>query len=1132
MSPPAGDEPLGGPSDGAERAEEIFFEALERPRSERRELVAARCRGDPELEREVVSLLDAHEQTGPLDRLQGDLARWGEELLEGSAAGLPVAPEETPPDDAPGEGLSRLGRYEILDRLGSGGMAEVFRAHDPRLGRTVAVKVIGRRLGRRPEALERFEQEARAASALSHPNVITIHDFGEQDGHPFLVMELVDGESLRDRLEARPDEGLAVGAIVRLGTQLADGLTAAHAAGVVHRDLKPENVLIDRRGTARILDFGLAVFQVLEPPATPGPAGDEGSTPGPVVGTVGYTAPEVLRGAGADHRADQFALGAILYEMATGRSAFPWDSVQEGLAATLRGEPTPVAELRSDLPDELAGIIERCLARHPEDRYPETGEILGVFEAFVAARGSRAAPGRGRVRSVPAPTTPLVDRAEEMRRLRKLLPKTPARLVTLTGTGGSGKTRLAIEAARTLEPEFPGGVFFVPLAGIRDSDLVLPTVAAGVGGSEAGAVELTSLLASLADAEGPLLLVLDNFEHVIDAAPRIVDLLEACPELTVLATSRERLNVRAEHALPVEPLALPPVEARSGAPSRAEPLGDLSEIPAVALFVERARASRPDFRLTEDNAPAVAELCRRLEGLPLALELAAARVRTLSPGAMLRRLEDRMGLLSGGPRDLPARQRTLRAALDWSHDLLDETERKAFRRLAVFSGGFTLEAAEAVVDPFGALERPVVDLVDSLHGQSLLQGGGLDPEPRFSMLETVREYAAEHLRAHGEPERTRKAHAAYFLVLAEEAGTSFDRGYGSEWLERFRAEEANFRAALDWLIANDHAAWGFRMAQGLFHFWELGESFSEGRRRFDELLALPSARALPRARANALFGAGVLAASQRDHACGVEHHRRALDLYRELDDPRGQAVVLNGLGIQFTDLRRYDEARACYDEALGLWEDLGESHGAAASLSNFAYVLRNQGELARSRELYQDAAAMFERLGDPAGAAWETSHEADVARAQNRPEAARLYRRALERFRELEEPWGIGSTLVDLGRLAQEEGRPDEAGASYREALGNFSRVGHQRGVARVLEALATLAAQREDHPRVLWLAGAAERLRERLGRPPTDPDLERALDAAVAEAYERTGVVEGEAARRRGREQPLEELVQTLTAE
>lgn len=1130
MSPPAGDDPVPRPSgDGApaERAEEIFFEALERPRRERRKLVAARCRGEPELEHEVLSLLDAHERTGPLDRLQGDLARWGEELLENGEAGISTLRDEPPPDDAAGRRLSRLGRYEILDRLGSGGMAEVFRAHDPRLGRTVAVKVIGRRLGRLPEALERFEQEARAASALSHPNVITIHDFGEQDGHPFLVMELVDGESLRDRLGAHPGEGLPVDTIVRLGTQLADGLTAAHEAGVVHRDLKPENVLIDRRGTARILDFGLAVFQVLEPPATPEPEEDEGSAPGPVIGTVGYTAPEVLRGAGADHRADQFALGAILYEMATGRSAFPTGSVPDGLAATLRDEPIPVGELRSELPRGLVRIIEHCLAKRPQDRYPETGEVLAAFETLEAARERRTTSGRDAVRSVPTPTTPLVGRAEEMRRLRKLIPKPHVRLVTLTGTGGSGKTRLAIEAARALETEFSGGVFFVPLSAIRDPELVLPTVAAGVGGSEAGAMELTTLLGSLTDARGPLLLVLDNFEHVIEAAPHVVDLLEACPDFTVLATSRERLNVRAEHALWVEPLGLPP----AGAPSGAEALGVLAETPAVALFVDRAQAARSDFRLTADNAPAIAELCRRLEGLPLALELAAARIRTLAPGAMLRRLEDRMGLLTGGPRDLPARQRTLRATLDWSHELLDETERKAFRRLAAFSGGFTLEAAEAVVDPFGGLERPVIDLVESLHGQSLLQGGGVDPEPRFSMLETIREYAAEHLRAHGELERTRKAHAAYFLVLAEEAGAAFDRGWGSEWLERFRTEEANFRAALDWLIANDHAAWGFRMAQGLFHFWELGESFSEGRRRFDQLLALPSARALPGARANALFGAGVLAASQRDHARGVEHHRRALELYRDLDDPRGQAVALNGLGIQFTDLRRYDEARACYDEALGLWESLGESHGAAASLSNFAYVLRNQGELERSRELYQDAAAMFERLGDPAGAAWEISHEADVARAQNLPEAARLYRRALERFRELEESWGIGSTLVDLGRLAQEEGDLDEAGVSYREALGHFARVGHQRGVARVLEALATLAGQTEDHPRVLWLAGAAERLRERLGRPPTDPELARALDAAVAEAYERVGVVEGDEARRRGREQPPGELVGTLTS-
>jgi len=1138
--------------DRIDRAEEIFFEALERKRSERPELVAARCGGDGALEREVLSLLEAHEQTGPLDRLQADLAQWSESLIQEEPASAVELPFE------PG---ARLGRYEILERLGAGGMAVVWRARDPRLGRTVAIKMVGHRIARSGQDLfARFEQEARATSALSHPNLITVHDFGEQDGHPFLVMELVEGESLRERLGAP----LPAGEIVRLGAQIADGLAAAHDAGVVHRDLKPENVLVDRRGTVRILDFGLAVFRALErqPPDEEGVtdvadsarsdgSGETGETggrraSGPIFGTVGYAAPEVLRGEASDHRADQFALGAILFEMATGTSAFPADDLARGLAATLDHEPTPVAERRGDLPAPLAAVIDRCLAKRPAERYAETAEILHTLRALDTAgrpgseRSGGAAPGRGRG-SLPAPTTPLHGRAREIHRIRGLILEPAVRMVTLTGVGGSGKTRLAIEAARALAADFPGGVAFVPLAGLQEAELVLPTVAGAAGCVEGGELEgLAALRAGLARTGEPILLVLDNFEHLMDAAPTLAELLEQCPEATLLVTSRELLHLRAEHGVEVRPLTVPPPEGDV----TPEALGDNA---AVALFVERARASQAEFRLTEGNAADVAELCRRLDGLPLALELAAARVRTLTIRSMVGRLADRMGLLTGGPRDLPPRQRTLAATLGWSHGLLDEPEQQAFRRLSVFADGFTLEAAEAVVDPFGGLDRPVVDLIESLHDKSLVQrsADGAE-EPRFALLETIREYAAEHLEHWDEVAPTRRAHAAYFLVLAEEAGAAFGEGRGPAWLDRYQAEAANFRAALDWLIETDDATWGMRMAQGLFPFWELGEGLSEGSRRYERLLALPSASepTTPRGpvgvplRAKAAFNAGVLAAGQGHATRGLELHRQSLEAYRRLGDRRGQAVALNGLGIQLTGLARYDEARACYDEAMELWRELGESHGAAASLSNFAFVLRNQGELERSRRLYRQAAAMFERLGDPVGAAWEISHEADVALdqrdrpeggAEEREEAAQLYRAALARFREIEEPWGIGSALVDLGALAQEAGDLETADDSYREALEMFCRVGHQRGVARVLEALAVLAGERGDHPEVLRLAGAVERLRERLGRPPSDPGLEKALDVAVAGAYDRVGSVEGENARRGGREQPIERLLETL---
>lgn len=1100
-----------------ERAEEVFFAALDRAEAERAGFVAARCQGDSELERTVVSLLMAYEQTGPFDRLQGEFVRVREELLGAGEAGG-TAPDVSPDELVVSPGM-RLGRYEIRGRLGSGGMGEVFRAYDPRLERSVALKVIGRRLEADSEMLERFQLEARTASALAHPNIITVYDFGEQAGHPFLVMELVDGESLRSRL----DTPLPVDEILRLSIQLADGLAAAHGAGVVHRDLKPENIVIDPGGTVRILDFGLAFFRAMGSRSHESfSSGGRTYSFGPAVGTVGYIAPEVLCGHGADHRSDQFALGAILYEMATGRSPFGRETVPAGLVATLRDDPTPVRKLREDVPGGLVEIIERCLAKRPTERYLQTAEILTALRTASTGK-PRPKSQRG---SLPTPITPLYGRREEIHQLQSLIVDDHVRLVTLSGVGGSGKTRLAVEAARQLTPEFPGGVVFVPLAGIQDPGLVVPTIAAAAGGTEAGGLEPPDLLAVLSEAEGPALLVLDNFEHVIEAGPHVGNLLEACPDVTVMVTSREVLHLRAEHDFAVAPLGLPSSAA-------AVKLEELDESPAVALFVGRARAAKADFRLTEDNAPDVVELCHRLEGLPLALELAAARIRTLSPRAMLQRLENRMGLLTGGPRDLPARQRTLRAALDWSHDLLDELEKRAFRRLAAFSGGFTLEAAEAVVDPFDRLERDVVDLVESLHDQSLLQRlPDADEEPRFRMIETIREYAAELLMESDEEAPTRQAQAAYFLVVAEAAEADFNRGRGSDWLDRFRADEANFRVALDWLIETDKADWGLRIALGLFHFWELGESFSEGQQRFDRLLALPSARELEQTRAKSLFSAGVLAGNQRDLERARGFQRRSLELYRRLGDRRGQAVALNGLGILLTDQGRYDEARACYEECLELWEELGESHGAAASLSNFAFVLRSQGELERSRGLYQEAAAMFERLGDPVGAAWETSHEADVVRAQNgqtEAEAARLYERALKRFRELEEPWGVGSTLVDLGGLAQNAGDLDEAESSYREALEIFHRVGHQRGVARVLEALATLAGERDDPTQVLRLAAAARRLRERLGRPPTDPVLEVALDAAVARASQRLGGAEAEAELRRGEAEPMERLVASI---
>ncbi len=1022
----------------------------------------------------------------------------------------PGAP--SPPRFTPG---AMLGRYEIRDHLGAGGMGEVYRAFDPRLRREVAIKVISRRIRDEPEALRRFEQEARAASALNHPNIVTVHDIGEQEAFPYIVMELVDGDSLR----SQTDEPFPVERIVRVGSQLAAALAAAHERGVVHRDLKPENVVLTPKGVAKILDFGVAQFQ---------PVGLDGqSLPtlgAGLVGTVGYIAPEALQGRPVDHRADQFALGAILYELATGRPCFRRSSAAETLQATLRYEPEPLAGRRPDLPPAFLRLVERCLAKDPADRYPSTWALHEALATLSV--GSLPRPRRP-IAALPTPPNPLIGREDELSQIQNLIREARVRLLTVSGPGGCGKTRLVTEAARQLEPSFPGGVLFVSLAALADPELVAPTIARAVGGTEAGSDrELKDLFVELVAEAGRILLVLDNFEQVIDAAQVVGKLLAGCPELRVLVTSREVLRLQAEHDFPLRPLAVPPFDQPT-------PVEELEQFPAVALFVDRARAADPSFALTPQNAGAVSELCARLDGLPLALELAAVRVRALTPVAMLDRLESRLKLLTGGPRDLPDRQRTLRQAIDWSHELLEPVEQVGFERLAVFAGGFTLEAAEAVVDPFGRLEREVVGIVGSLVDKSLLvRSADTTGEPRFSLLETVREYALEKLAASADAAGVRQAHAAYFMVLAQDAEVTERDRTATEWKGRLTQERDNFRAALDWLLAQDNAEWGLQIVQGLYRSWERGEDIAEGRRRLDQMLALPTAQAPTASRAKALWFAGSLAMHQRDLERALGLFRESEGTYRGLDDRRGQVTSLNVLAITLTDLGRTDEARACCESCLELWRELGDSAGYARTLANYASLLRLDGELDRARQLHREAGSIFERAGDRLGAAWEVSHEGDIAlRLGDAAAATALYERALAAFRELDDPGGVASALGDLGDVARTEGSLDRAGELYRQALDTWAALGHRRPAARAIEALAVTAERQGRPERALILAAAAGALRRSTGSR-TPEELTDALEGAVVRARAELDAETAAAAWRRGARLSFDRAVQAGAGE
>jgi tetratricopeptide (TPR) repeat protein len=528
----------------------------------------------------------------------------------------------------------------------------------------------------------------------------------------------------------------------------------------------------------------------------------------------------------------------------------------------------------------------------------------------------------------------------------------------------------------------------------------------------------------------------------------------------------------------------------------------LSQYPAVALFIQRARAVKPDFELNRENATTVAEICARLDGLPLAIELAAARVKVLSPSSMLTRLASRLQLLTGGARDMPRRQQTLRAAIDWSYDLLTAAEQKLFQRLSVFVGGCTLEGAEAVCNTKGDLNLDLLDCMASLVDKSLAQE--VEPakgESRFVMLETIREYALEKLEASGEQPLTKRAHAAYCLVLAEEAATDQRGAEATEWTEHFAREHDNFRAGLDWLTGTGDADWGLRLGTALFRFWEIREYFAEGRDQLNKLLKLAGAAGPTKARARALFAAGVLAHEQGDYASADNLLNESQDIALQLGDKKAVAVSLNALAVIARDRSDVARAHILFEATLDLWRELGDQKAVARALSNLANVLKLQGDYDRARALHVECLSIFQELGDRAGVAWSLNYQWDVARDHGDTATARtLYEQGLEIFRELSDRWGVAGTLADLGSLARGQGNYSSARSLYGESIKLFQELDHKRGVARLLECSACLAAAQLEAERSLRLAGASAALRQNIGAPLTPAEqarLEASLQAA-----------------------------------
>ncbi|HEX2884536.1 MAG TPA: adenylate/guanylate cyclase domain-containing protein [Candidatus Limnocylindria bacterium] len=712
--------------------------------------------------------------------------------------------------------------------------------------------------------------------------------------------------------------------------------------------------------------------------------------------------------------------GQVLVSAAT--RALLGDTLPDGVSLLALGRH----RLRDlDLPEDLAQLV-----------------IEGLQADFPPLRTLDHTPN-----NLPSQATSFLGRHREIAEIVARLAST--RLLTLTGPGGTGKTRLSLRAAAAAVDRFPDGVYFVPLGDITQLELVLPTIAHELGlPDRGGARPLERLATHLADRQ--VLIVLDNFEQVLGAARDVAELMSVAPRLGVLVTSRAPLHVYGEQEYPVPPLDVPDPRALPSAEA-------VGRYESVALFVERARAALPTFRLTDDNAAAVAEICVRLDGLPLAIELAAARIKLLSPQSMLERLGHRLSLLAGGARDLPTRQQTLRGAIEWSFDLLDEGDRRLFAAFATFVGGAAFDAIESVCRDD---DYDVFECLASLVDKSLVRRlDGASGEPRFTMLETIREYAAERLDESGRSDEVRALHAAWYVDLAERAAEVIMGPDKRAWLDRLDEEHGNLRAALDWAMGRADVETAMRLVSALWRFWQMRGHLAEGLDRARAALALPGAEQYPECQARALDAAGGLAYWMGDGEMAASFYERELELQRALGNRSGEAWALYSLS--FTDMYWGSVVDGKFDPA----------------------------KLERARERIREAVRLYRDIGDAVGTALALWGEANVlwslAPPVDSPEFAEVERRAVEAremFDRIGDSFMVGWATYTVALTTLRRGLHDRSEELLAEALRIFHDAGDVTGYVLVLDGFAYLALLRGDRQRAARLSGAVAVLEQRTG--------------------------------------------------
>jgi predicted ATPase len=977
------------------------------------------------------------------------------------------------------------GRYRLDRELGAGGMATVYLAEDLRHHRQVAIKVL------RPElsaALgpERFLREITTTANLRHPGILPLYDSGEAGSFLYYVMPYVEGESLRGRLER--DKQLPIDEALRIADQVADALHYAHGRGVIHRDIKPENILLEN-GRAVVADFGIAH-------AVSASGTDRLTSTGLSLGTPHYMSPEQSSGEPVDGRSDLYALGCLLYEMLAGSPPFTGPNPMAIMARHLLDPVPPVSTVRPTVGPHVTAAIERALAKSPADRFATLAEWREAIQQATAGPAAPSAQAPPIHKPPPEPATPLLGREAVLTAAAERLGE-GARVLTVTGVGGTGKTRLAIELFRRLQGEYSGGAAFVSLASVTSPAEVMPTVSTTLDIPEAhGRSALEAIATVIGDR--PVLLVLDNLEQVVEAATDIAALVARCPGLHVIATSRRPLKIGAEAELALQPLELPAPGARE--------TDELLRCPSVALFVQRAEKVKPGFALGPSNAEAIAGICRSLDGLPLALELAAARVRILEPAVLLQRLDHALDLLTSGDRDLPLRQRTLRATISWSYSLLDEAEQRLLRRLSVFHEGWTLDAVEQVC--YADEERwQAVNGMESLAEKGLVRVIG-DWE-RYALLETIRAFAAEQLHAGGEVDGVRDAHARYFLEFGRGVDEGI-RGQGQlDAMHRAHTENANLNAAIQWLITRARAGDPAALEHGLLlagycnWFWHMAGLHLTARTIVDVLLALAADRPPTLGWALALFTSQMVCTVTGQLEQGLREASAALEAGRVLGESRVIAEAYMFLGYIHLSSGHLEETRASLDQAIAASDAGGHEFIGALARTIQGLCLFFSGDLEAGVALVEEARRVQVRNGDYEGGGVGLSFLAQMVFAKgDLPRALELYREAEVSLKTVGDIPEVARIQCEMGYVALAGSDVGLARTLFQQAVRSYDEVGSARGTGQALIGLAATEAAAGNPERAVTIAAAAQVLSERAGvvvAHPMAPDVAERIEALRA---------------------------------